>query len=31
MTADTATRLRAIAEGLEVFFLPSGWHRDAAE
>jgi hypothetical protein len=27
MTGDTAMRLRAIAEGLDVFFLPPGWRR----
>jgi predicted ribonuclease YlaK len=31
MTADTAMRLRAMIEGLEVLFLPSEWHRDAAD
>jgi hypothetical protein len=31
MTADTAMRLRAMTEGLEVFFLASEWHRDAAD
>jgi rRNA-processing protein FCF1 len=31
MTADTAMRLRAMTEGLEVFFLPPERPRDAAE
>jgi hypothetical protein len=31
MTGDANMRLRAMAEGLDVFFLPAGWDRDPAD